>query len=96
MADLPRKADNTFIMFAVGAFLGALACFSRADYNLPFFAFMCVMWDQDDVSTIWRKLTTNLERERTHPPTLDHHDSRRRPLAAFLDPILPSARDFKV
>merc|ERR1712010_128304 len=27
---------------------GALSCFSRADFNLPMFAFLAVMWNQDD------------------------------------------------
>ena len=38
-------------MFLAGAILGALACFARADYNLPLYAFLYIMWDQDDVST---------------------------------------------
>ena len=37
-------------MFLAGAILGALACFARADYNLPLYAFLYIMWDQDDVS----------------------------------------------
>ena len=37
-------------MFLAGAVLGALACFARADYNLPLYAFLYIMWDQDDVS----------------------------------------------
>ena len=41
---------NPSILFTVGTALGALSCFSRADYNLPFFAFLAVMWNQDDVS----------------------------------------------
>mmetsp|Transcript_24200 Transcript_24200/g.37259 ORF Transcript_24200/g.37259 Transcript_24200/m.37259 type:complete len:106 (+) Transcript_24200:61-378(+) len=35
-------------MFTAGAILGAISCFSRADYNLPLFAFLMVMWNQDD------------------------------------------------
>ena len=41
-------------MFLVGAILGALACFARADYNLPLYAFLYIMWDQDDVSDLLR------------------------------------------
>ena len=37
-------------MFLAGAILGALACFARADFNLPMYAFLYIMWDQDDVS----------------------------------------------
>ena len=37
-------------MFIAGTVFGALCCFARADYNLPMFAFLYVMWDQDDVS----------------------------------------------
>ena len=36
-------------MFLVGAILGALSCFARADFNLPMYAFLYIMWDQDDV-----------------------------------------------
>ena len=32
-------------MFLAGAVLGALACFARADYNLPLYAFLYIMWD---------------------------------------------------
>ena len=35
-------------MFLAGCIFGALACFGRADYNLPLYAFLYVMWDQDD------------------------------------------------
>ncbi len=37
-------------MFLAGAIMAALSCFARADYNLPMFAFLYIMWDQDDVS----------------------------------------------
>jgi hypothetical protein len=37
-------------MFLAGAIFGALACFARADYNLPLFAFLYIMFDKDDVS----------------------------------------------
>lgn len=37
-------------MFLAGAIIAALSCFARADYNLPMFAFLYIMWDQDDVS----------------------------------------------
>ena len=42
--------NNPTTLFAIGAVLGGLSCFSRADYNLPLFAFLAVMWNQDDVS----------------------------------------------
>ena len=42
-----HRANPTYL-FAVGVFLGALSTFSRADYNLPMFAFLLVMWNQDD------------------------------------------------
>ena len=42
--------SNPTTLFIIGAVLGALSCFSRADYNLPLFAFLAVMWSQDDVS----------------------------------------------
>jgi hypothetical protein len=37
-------------IFVAGAILGALSCFARADYNLPLYAFLYIMWDQDVVS----------------------------------------------
>ena len=37
-------------MFLAGAIFGALSCFARADYNLPLFAFLYIMFDKDDVS----------------------------------------------
>ena len=39
-------------IFVAGAILGALSCFARADYNLPLYAFLYIMWDQDGVSVI--------------------------------------------
>ena len=42
--------SNPQLMFTLGSVLGAISCFSRADYNLPLFAFLAVMWNQDDVS----------------------------------------------
>ena len=44
------SSSNPTTLFVVGAVMGALSCFSRADYNLPLFAFLAVMWSQDDVS----------------------------------------------
>ena len=32
-------------MFLAGVIFGAIACFARADYNLPMFAFLYLMWD---------------------------------------------------
>lgn len=37
-------------IFIAGAVFGALSCFGRADYNLPLYAFLYLMWDQDVVS----------------------------------------------
>ena len=37
-------------MFLAGAVFGALSCFARADYNLPLYFFLYIMWDQDDES----------------------------------------------
>ena len=36
-------------IFLAGAVFGALSCFARADYNLPLYAFLYLMWDQDQV-----------------------------------------------
>ncbi len=38
-------------IFVAGAILGALSCFARADYNLPLYSFLYIMWDQDVVSS---------------------------------------------
>ena len=32
-------------MFIAGTVFGAISCFARADYNLPMFAFLYLMWD---------------------------------------------------
>ena len=48
-------------MFIAGCIFGALACFGRADYNLPLYAFLIIMFDQDDVSDA--KLTLTLVRK---------------------------------
>jgi hypothetical protein len=37
-------------IFVAGAILGALSCFARADYNLPLYAFLYIMWEQEMVS----------------------------------------------
>ena len=37
-------------IFIAGAVFGALSCFGRADYNLPLYAFLYLLWDQDVVS----------------------------------------------
>jgi len=37
-------------MFIAGTVFSALCCFARADYNLPLFAFLYVMFGHDDVS----------------------------------------------
>ena len=49
-------------MFLAGCIFGALACFGRADFNLPLYAFLYIMWDQDDVSYF-------------HHPTNERHTS---------------------
>jgi len=46
-------------MFLIGAILGALSCFARADFNLPMYAFLYIMWDQDDVSIRFRSSSLN-------------------------------------
>ena len=48
MTDPKHHANNPTMLFTIGVGLGALSCFSRADYNLPFFAFLAIMWDSDD------------------------------------------------
>ena len=40
-------------MFLAGCIFGALSCFGRADFNLPLYAFLYIMWDQDDVSNLF-------------------------------------------
>lgn len=39
-------------IFIAGAVLGALSCFARADYNLPLYSFLYIMWDQSVVSNL--------------------------------------------
>ena len=52
MMDPKHHSSNPTMLFTIGVGLGALSCFSRADYNLPLFAFLAIMWDSDDVSTL--------------------------------------------
>ena len=42
-----REQTEKFLpkMFIAGAIFGALSCFARADYNLPLYAFLYLMWD---------------------------------------------------
>lgn len=47
---LTKTEKHLHNMFIAGTVFGALCCFARADYNLPMFAFLYVMFDQDDVS----------------------------------------------
>ena len=51
MMDPKHHSSNPTMLFTIGVCLGALSCFSRADYNLPLFAFLAIMWDSDDVSS---------------------------------------------
>ena len=44
-ADPSYHSQNPTTLFVVGAVLGGLSCFSRADYNLPLFSFLAVMWN---------------------------------------------------
>ena len=44
-ASIETYSTNPHILFVVGTVLGAISCFSRADYNLPMFAFLTVMWN---------------------------------------------------
>lgn len=34
-------------IFLAGAVLGALSCFGRADYNLPLYSFLYIMWKEE-------------------------------------------------
>jgi hypothetical protein len=44
---LEKHTNNIFL---AGAIIGALSCFARADYNLPLYAFLYLLWDKDPVS----------------------------------------------
>ena len=46
---LEKHTNNIFL---AGAIIGALSCFARADYNLPLYAFLYLLWDKDPVSMI--------------------------------------------
>jgi hypothetical protein len=44
--DLLSKTEvHLHRMFVAGTIFGAICCFARADYNLPMFAFLYVMFD---------------------------------------------------
>jgi hypothetical protein len=47
LKSLEKHTNN---MFIAGAIIGALSCFARADYNLPLYAFLYLLWDKDPVS----------------------------------------------
>ena len=47
---LNKTEEHLERIFLAGAIIGALSCFARADYNLPMYAFLYLMWAQDDVS----------------------------------------------
>ena len=47
LKSLEKHTNN---MFIAGAVIGALSCFARADYNLPLYAFLYLLWDKDPVS----------------------------------------------
>jgi hypothetical protein len=86
-------------MFLAGAIIAALSCFARADYNLPMFAFLYIMWDQDDVSSLSVFANGNrfsVERQEE----VDYADYLgtpwRHPLAHVLGASLVVARDGKV
>lgn len=49
---LSKTEKHLHRMFIAGTVFGAICCFARADYNLPMFAFLYVMFDQDDVSLL--------------------------------------------
>lgn len=49
LKSLEKHTNN---MFIAGAIIGALSCFARADYNLPLYAFLYLLWDKDPVSKI--------------------------------------------
>ena len=42
---LDRTEKHIHNIFLAGAIIGALSCFARADYNLPMYAFLYLMWD---------------------------------------------------
>ena len=50
--NLTRLERNIHTVFLIGATLGALSSFARADFNLPMYAFLYIMWDQDDNNKI--------------------------------------------
>jgi hypothetical protein len=47
---LTKTEKHLHNMFIAGVVFGAISCFARADYNLPMFAFLYVMFDKDNVS----------------------------------------------
>ena len=76
-------------MFIAGTVFGALCCFARADYNLPMFAFLYVMFDHDDVSLILKHTERQIK---TH--VFDGYVLLRRlDLAILLGPFLVLGAD---
>lgn len=60
---LTKTEEHLHRIFLAGAIIGALSCFARADYNLPLYAFLYLMWDQDDVSDARWLTRTSVERQ---------------------------------
>lgn len=54
MMSTSDTSKTSFIpkLFLVGAFLGAIGCLSRADYNLPIFLFAYITWSYPKVRLI--------------------------------------------
>lgn len=82
-------------MFVAGAIFGALACFARADYNLPLYAFLYIMWDQDDVSYSYR-LENWVERQNQTDASAGVDFHRRLAVDVLLGSLLVVQRDGQV
>lgn len=82
-------------MFIAGAVFGALACFARADYNLPLYAFLYIMWDQDDVSAL-AICNWILERQNQTDASARFDFHRRPAVDVLLGSLLVEQRDGQV
>ena len=83
-------------MFLAGIIMGAICCVARPDFNLPMFAFLYVMFRQDDVSRS-RVLKCGLAERQSKTVGVDVAGRAGRPtLDVLLGSLLDERRDGQV
>ncbi len=62
--------------------MGAMSCFARADYNLPLYAFLYLMWREEMNVRIWVEIKCIVKQIQDGFLVIHHMDCR--PLMALL------------